>query len=197
MQITKVGGRDSILPSLRDVIMHSAVSLFNALKLLLSIALKVLGTHCPSLATKVARGHSILFSPTPQTARNFGEVLHCEECGKPRVLYCDYKLSYVECEKIKAKITSILYSCGAMISELVHGDAVGDDCGDVPGMPSANTTGESAKASHNPVCHVYVRIFSAVTQLKYGPYYLSNIFEDCCVHCGSVESLQHNLCSVL
>ena len=50
--------------SLRGVITHSAVSLFNALK--------VLGTHCPALAAKMARGHGIPFSPMAPPARNVG-----------------------------------------------------------------------------------------------------------------------------
>ena len=61
MQITKVGGRDPILSfiKLSGVIAHSAVPLFNTLKVLLSIALKVLIAYLLLLSGKRPR-HTIL-----------------------------------------------------------------------------------------------------------------------------------------
>ena len=56
-------------------------------------------SYRPSLTS--SSGHGIPFSPSAQTARTVGEIVHCKECEFPRVIYAARKLVWLEKVQLK------------------------------------------------------------------------------------------------
>ncbi len=67
-------------------------------------------SYRPSLASSQAKGHEIPFSPSAQTARTVGEIVRCQECDFPRVIYAARKLSGLEKVQLKAVLDDYCYT---------------------------------------------------------------------------------------
>ena len=57
-------------------------------------------------------GHGMPFSPSAQTALNFGTNVTCTECQKPRLLYSRTKLKDGELRSFKRVLNDFQFVCG-------------------------------------------------------------------------------------
>ena len=127
--------------------------------------------HRPSLVARNQGGHQIPFSPSSQTANTVKQLLYCVDCGKPRVMYSQTKLSTEEKETLDLLTDVLQYSCGGVLSELKSPD----NCRE-------NEILDKVHVRANLVCANPVEI----------PYYSSKAFVDVCFHCGKKDDISRD-----
>ena len=75
--------------------------------------------YMPSkLENPVKRKHGLPFSPTAQTALNFGMTMNYTECRKLRLIYSKSKLKPKEVNELKRSFNGFQYVCGSSFQEI-------------------------------------------------------------------------------
>ena len=121
----------------------------------------------PSLKTTKDRGHKIPFNPVKQHGANTQLTIECVECSKLRIVYSAKKLSTTERCNFNAVMSSMLFTCGAILAEF------------------------KAQVNHEKnaiLDKVFVRANNNCTKPIEALYYTLN-YAECCCHCGSKRRL--------
>ena len=126
----------------------------------------------PTLQSSAEKGsHGMPFNPSGQFARNVGEILHCTECNKPRVMYAARKVRFYDQRKLETVLEGIIYTCGMDLKECIPADISDHD-----------------KQSH-VLSSIFVRQNMNCDSRIEIPYFSSECFPSICIYCGSEESL--------
>ena len=77
----------------------------------------------PTLQSSAEKGsHGMPFKPSGQFARNVGEILHCTECNKPRVMYAARKVHFHDQRKLETVLEGVIYTFGMDLQESIPAD---------------------------------------------------------------------------
>ena len=123
----------------------------------------------PTLLKGVKKSHGLPFQPNAQFARNVCETIQCCECLKPRVLYSQRKLKHPEERCLQDLLCDVMYSCGSQLSDLVSDDT----------PPLHRDLLQRVFVLGNLTCSTRVET----------AYYSSQVFENVCVHCGTLDEI--------
>ena len=121
----------------------------------------------PSLVCNTSKGHQIPFNPVKQHVLNTRLKIECSECCKPRLVYSKFKITKPDTRAFKNVMDNVLYTCGASLTEF-------------PANENQSPVMEKLFVRRNLTCLTPVEAL----------YYSSDIYPECCSHCGSRRRLR-------
>ncbi|XP_033120195.1 uncharacterized protein LOC117119467 [Anneissia japonica] len=113
--------------------------------------------------------HGMPFNPSAQTCKTVQRVVKCVECGKPRCLYAQKKVTDEQKVQLEEALDGLQYTCGSSLHDFADVD---DD----------NHIFSRVYVRKNLMCEDPVEV----------PYYVSGLFPEVCLHCVATEDLVHD-----